>query len=97
LLLSDGVHLAWDNCPAPFLPLYKGKEGFPTLAFNVTVDHTRRVLAVHGAYLGARNDKTIARTDLGVRAALFHPMYHEYTINMFNNLGQQMKMAGTTV
>lgn len=92
----DGVHLAWDNCPSPFLPLYKGKEGFPTLAYNVTVDHTKRVLAVHGAYPGARNDKTIARTDPAVRAVRFHPMYQEYTFNMFNSMGQQMKMSGAT-
>ena len=90
----DGVHFAWDNCPSPYLPLYKGKEGYPTVAYNVTVDHARRVMAVHGAFPGARNDKTIARTDPAVRTARFHPLYLEHTFNMYDSRGRQMTMSG---
>ena len=79
---------------SPFLPLYKGKEGYPTVAYNVTVDHSRRVMAVHGAFLGARNDKTIARTDPIVRVVRIHPMYLEHTFNMYDARGRQMTMSG---
>ena len=90
----DGVHLAWDNCPAPFMPLYKGKEGYPTVAYNVTVDHSKRVMAVHGAFPGARNDRTIARTDPDVRAVRFHPLYLEHTFSMYDARGRHMTMSG---
>lgn len=40
----DGVHLAWDKCPAAERTLHTGKESYPTLAFNVTVRHDRRIL-----------------------------------------------------
>jgi hypothetical protein len=39
----DGVHFAWANCHAPSVPAYKGKENFPTMVYNVTSDHARRV------------------------------------------------------
>jgi hypothetical protein len=58
----DGVHFAWDNCLAPSAPAYKGKENYPTVVYNVTRDHARRAMSVHGSFPGARNDKNIART-----------------------------------
>ena len=38
--------------------LYVGKEGFPTLQFNVSCDHTLKIVHVADAQPGARNDKT---------------------------------------
>ena len=93
----DGVHLAWDNCPSPYLPLYKGKEGYPTVAYNVTVDHARRIMAVHGAFPGARNDKAIARTDPAVRAVRFNPLYLEHTFSMYDAKGRQITMSGSVL
>ncbi len=63
------------------MPLYKGKEGYPTVAYNVTVDHAKRVMAVHEAFPRARNDKTIARTEPSIKAFKFHPMYLEHTFS----------------
>jgi hypothetical protein len=33
----DAVHIAWDMCPADLLSDCKGKEGYPTLAFQAIV------------------------------------------------------------
>lgn len=72
----DGVHLAWDACPAEDRALHAGKEGYPTLAFNVCVLHTREIIHVAGPMPGATNDKTQARYDefiLGLKAGTFAP------------------------
>lgn len=59
----DVVHIAWCMCPGELTNLAKGKEGFPSIAYNVICDHEGRALAVlQGAY-GATNDKTIVRFD----------------------------------
>ena len=59
----DVVHFAWGMCPAQVTNLAKGKEGYPSLAYNVICDHEGRALAVlKGAY-GATNDKTIVHFD----------------------------------
>jgi hypothetical protein len=41
----------------------KGKEGYPSVVFQVIASHTRKVLGVSGPYYGTWNDKTIARLD----------------------------------
>ncbi len=60
---ADGVHIPWEMCPAGIHSRCKGKEGFPTIAFNVVSSHTRQVLAVSKAFYGTGNDKTMARQD----------------------------------
>jgi len=59
----DCVHVAWDKCPASLLVDCKGKEGYPTLAFQVVVSHTRKILAVSVTFYGTWNDKTITTND----------------------------------
>ena len=39
---------------------HKGKEGYPTLSYEVTVDHTKRIIAATTGFKGALNDKTVA-------------------------------------
>ena len=59
----DGVHLAWDRCPQNLVKQFTGKEGYPTVAFNVVADSTRRVQSATPAFQGTRNDKTMVRAD----------------------------------
>ncbi|CAN0420795.1 unnamed protein product, partial [Discosporangium mesarthrocarpum] len=40
---------------------YNGKVGFPSTAYEVTVDHIGRVLGVTAGLLGAKNNKTMIR------------------------------------
>ena len=42
----DCVHTGWDMCPASHQSDCIGKEGFPTLAFEVVTFHTRKILGV---------------------------------------------------
>ncbi|CAN0505209.1 unnamed protein product, partial [Discosporangium mesarthrocarpum] len=41
---TDVTHLRWNKCPVVDTRSYRGKQGFPTLAHEITVDHSIRVL-----------------------------------------------------
>lgn len=64
---TDVTHVAWGCTPQSHARSYSGKEGFPTIAFEATVDHMGRVLGVTKGFAGAQNDKTIVRFDLVVQ------------------------------
>ena len=59
----DGVHIPWEACPWQMKNLYTGKEGHPTIAFNVVCDSTTRVQSITRAFHGKVNDKTMVRCD----------------------------------
>lgn len=59
----DCTHVLWGRCPAQHHSAYSGKEKKPTVAYEVTVDHTRKILYVSIGHPGSRNDKTIVNTD----------------------------------
>ena len=46
---------------------HKGKEGYPTLSYEVTVDHTKRIIAATKGFKGALNDKTVGKLDIEFR------------------------------
>lgn len=50
-------------CPAALRILHTGKEGFPTLAYNVSCDHAGNALFCTAGTYGTCNDKTIIRFD----------------------------------
>ena len=64
-LSMDVVHVKWRDCPWKLKQLCTGKEGYPTLAWNVGVDRNKIVTYVpmDSPHWGARNDKTQAMLD----------------------------------
>ena len=64
---TDVTHVKWDCCPFSLQRSYTGKEGYPTIAYQATVDHTGNVLSVTRGFPGAQNDKTIIRYDAAVQ------------------------------
>lgn len=62
----DCVHVRWDKCPFSLRSSCKGKEGYPSLAYEAVVDHHRRIHSVTKSHYGARNDKCIVKFDLHV-------------------------------
>ncbi len=62
----DVVHVKWSNCPAGDYNRSKGKELYPSLAFECISDFNRRICHVHGPQFGTRNDKHIVKMDVGV-------------------------------
>ncbi|CAB1096341.1 unnamed protein product [Ectocarpus sp. CCAP 1310/34] len=43
---TDVTHIGWGMCPFTLGRSYTGKEGFPTIAYQVTVDHAGRAIAI---------------------------------------------------
>jgi hypothetical protein len=79
------------------ITLVGAKENFPAMVYNVTCEHARRVMSVHGPFPGVRNDKNIARTDSAVRAVRFHSMYLNFRYPMYGDMGASYTMGGTTI
>lgn len=48
----DVVHIKWSKCPAGDVNRAKGKEGFPSLAFEVVTGFDRQILGVSKAHFG---------------------------------------------
>jgi hypothetical protein len=57
----DVVHVKRSSCPTGDHNCAKGKEGYPSLAFQCVTDFNRRILAVYGPQFGTRNDKEIVK------------------------------------
>ena len=53
----DVVYMKWSNFPAENVNQAKGKEGFPSVAFEVVTGFDRQILGVSMAHFGTRNDK----------------------------------------
>jgi hypothetical protein len=63
----DCTHVHWLNCPEILKNLCIGKEGYPTLAFQVMVDHSKMIRHVSVSCFGAFNDINICHVDTIVR------------------------------
>ena len=73
----DGVHLAWSKAPSRQKWMYKGKEGYPTLALNVHCTHNLRIIYIAPICTGASNDKTMVRQDALVIALRKDPRFRD--------------------
>jgi hypothetical protein len=78
----DVTHVAWHRCPVEEKHLNTGKEGFPTRAFEVVVDHTRRILYCSVGYRGAMNDKSIVKYNDFVCALRDNNIYQDKTFRL---------------
>ena len=59
----DVVHLKTTKCPAGDYNHSKGKEGYPSVAFEVITGYERQILGVSSVRFGTQNDQQIVRTD----------------------------------
>ncbi|CAM9724983.1 unnamed protein product, partial [Ectocarpus sp. 4 AP-2014] len=91
---TDVTHIYWCMCPYNQARMYTGKEGKPTVAFQVTVDHSGRVLAVTRGFTGATNDKTIIRYDTAVTCIRTDPVYTEQKYKLYAQDGEQFEERG---
>ena len=90
----DGVHLAWDNCPSERYNIYKGKEGYPTVSFNVHCDHSTRIFSIHGPHAGSRNDKAMVRLDAMASAVKNKSLFNEYEYTLQGARGAVHRRKG---
>jgi hypothetical protein len=50
----DVVHVKWSKCPAGDYNRCKGKEGYPSVAFEVITGYDRQVLGISSIHLGLK-------------------------------------------
>jgi hypothetical protein len=63
----DVVHCKQSRCPKGDFNCAKGKEGYPTLAFQCISDFDCRIIGLFGPQWGTHNDKHIVELDPNVR------------------------------
>lgn len=80
----DGVNIAWARCPYGLRMLHLGKDPYPCLGFNCTVDHKTRFLAITSAMAGCFNDKTKVKADDFARTLREDPKYTEVEYELKN-------------
>lgn len=71
----ESVHVASDRCPFGQVQSLKGKEGYPTVAFDVIVDSNARCQSISSALPGCKNEKTLVRYDAFVNMLRSNPRY----------------------
>jgi hypothetical protein len=86
--LSCGqVHVPWDRCSFADRSWYTGKEKIPTVAYEVTCDHSRKILHATAGYPGSINDKTISAVDGLVYAVRTHSAFTDFRFKLCNGDG----------
>jgi hypothetical protein len=93
----DGVHVAWHRAPAAQHTQTVGKEGKPTLVFNVACAFNKVVVHVGSVFGGARNDQTMAHYDSLVLAMREDPMYTDFEYLMYGADGREQAVQGSWV
>ena len=63
----DVVHVKRANCPAGDFNRSKGKDSYPSLAFECITDYDRSILGVFGPQFGSNNNKHIIKIDNNIR------------------------------
>jgi hypothetical protein len=92
----DCTHVHWNKCPKSWQNFCIGKEGYPTLAFLVIVDHNKRAMVLSRAFFGAANDKLIVKACEETKAIIEGSMQH-ITFHLYNSEGRYVKVKGAYV
>jgi hypothetical protein len=87
------VHVKWSNCPAGDVNRATGKEGYPSLAFEVVTGFNRQILGVSCAHFSTRNDKHILRSDETIRL-IREDWYSNVEWTLFNVNGEREVSSG---
>ena len=90
----DATHVDWTKCPSDIRHLCKGKEGRPTVMFNVAGDLNRRAFHIYGPDYGARNDKTAARFDGFMQDMYKRKKYADVERRIYGHDGSQRVLKG---
>jgi hypothetical protein len=90
----DCVHVRWDKCPFSLRSSCSGKEGYPTLAYEACVDHSKKILSVTQSHYGARNDKTIVRYDEHVMNVRNGDLYADEIFHLYDEHGVPQEQKG---
>ena len=91
---TDGVHIPWGGCPVAWKSTHQGKEGKPTLAFNMSCGPTGEIAYCTDAFPGARNDKTMAHWDPFLQGLKHGSLYGNVKYALYTRDGGTRWMPG---
>ena len=94
---TDCTHVRWERCPVSLANICTGKEGYATLAWQVTVDHHLFCQSVQQSKFGSYNDKTIVRYDAYIDDLRKKDLYSKVKYNIYNKDGEEIEMTGAHV
>jgi hypothetical protein len=91
----DCTHLHWRMCPIELTNYCHSKRyPFPTVAFQVSVNHQRKILSVGELFYGGHNDKTINRYDAFVNDVKDKKLFQDETFKLFSLNGSESIVKG---
>ena len=90
----DVVHVALGACPFGIINICTGKEGYPTLGYNMICDHMGRALSLMPGAYGSINDKTIVRHDDAVEMVRTNKLFTDFVFEVFNSEGVRTLTKG---
>lgn len=80
---ADATHILWDKCPFKLKNLNSGgKEKRFSKAFEITVNHRRKILASTVGLPGRWNDKTVVRFDGFLNSIHHGKLYQDRTFQL---------------
>ena len=75
---TDCVHIRWEMCPALHFNTYKnGKNSYASIAYEMTVDHSKRFQSTTIGHYGTTSDMTIVKFDGFVNKVKTEAFYTE--------------------
>jgi hypothetical protein len=91
---TDCVHVKWDRCPVSLSNLCTGKEGYPTLAFQATVNHKMRFMSCTESFYGSNNDKTICKFDQLTMDIKNKVLFQDKEFTLYTESGEEVRHRG---
>lgn len=91
------MHIRWERCPTGQRSFHKGKEGYPTISYEVTVDHRKKIIAATQGHPGCRNDKTIVKFDGFITSIHDGERYADVPFYMHDQDGNKIEEKGLYV
>lgn len=90
----DCTHISWPSCPFSETNTHKGKEGYTTLVYEASCDHSGRILSSTKGFPGAENDKTVVKRDLSVTRMQEEEPWTSYKFVLFDLEGNTTEHTG---
>ena len=90
----DGTHVAWLGFRAGDRAEFTGKEGYPTLVFGVTVDHTYKIMHITRAHPGATNDNVVMLDDDFHQKLMHSELYSNFEFSLYDAHGAKVRHRG---
>jgi len=90
----DGTHVAWVGFRAGDRADMTGKEGYPTLVFGVTVDHSYKIMHITRAHPGATNDNVVMLEDEFHQTTMHSDLYKNFEFTLYDEDRRKVRHRG---